>query len=143
MSDDPYQDPRRRQQLIEAILAAPPQRRAAPLAAWFMLTAVMAAHFAVLAPALAGRDWNNDFLSLLGWLVVGCGTGVTLGAISGLFDQSPLRGGILGGIMGSLVGITAVFAAEIPENRINLAFHTSALAALCILAAAVVGRWQR
>ena len=139
MSNPSFRDPPAPQESF----SAPLQRKAAPLAAWFMLTAIMAAQFAVLATALAGREWDLDLPELLGSIIAGGVVGATLGGLSGLFDQFPVRGGLLGALMGAIAGIIAVCAAMIPGERIDLAFQTSALAALCVFASAVMGRWQR
>ena len=120
-----------------------PQRKAAPLAAWFMLTAVMAALFAVLATALTAGHPDRDLIELAGVMLGNGILGAILGGLCGLFDLPRPRGALLGAIMGGLVGITATAAAFIPADRIDLAFHTSALAALCVFASALMGRWQR
>lgn len=143
MSHSDFRDPSIREEVIKAKLANPPRRRAAPLAAWFMLTAVMAAHSAVIATALAGRDLTDDVPSMLGGVAALVAGGATLGGLAGLFDQSPVRGGFLGAAMGGLVGVTTLAAVSIPGDKIDLAFHASALAAICIFAAALMGRWQR
>lgn len=108
-----------------------------------MLTAVMASQFAIVATAVTGQDWGPSLPEVLGSIVVGGFFGAILGGLSGLFDQSPLRGGMLGAITGGLIGITATSAAVIPGDKIDLAFHSSALAALCIFASALMGRWRR
>lgn len=130
-------------QIVSATLVSPPRRRAAPLAAWFMLTAVMASYCTIVATALSEansiEDWSSVLLAAFG---VGIVSGV-LGGLAGLFDQSPLRGGILGAALGAIVGITSACAAIIPHAKIDLAFHSAAVAAICIFAAALMGRWQR
>lgn len=143
MSNQPFRDVWQQQPVLQAQLAAPVQRRAAPLAAWFMLTAIMAGQCAVVATALAGRNWDSDLPELLGSMIAAGILGAVMGGLSGLFDQSPVRGGMLGALMGGLVGVTAVCAAMIPGERIDLAFHTSALAAVCVFGSALMGRWKR
>jgi hypothetical protein len=143
MSNQSFRDAWQPQPVVPAQLAVPVRRKAAPLAAWFMLTAIMAGQCAVLAAALSGRDWDQDLPELLGSMLAGGVLGAVLGGLSGLFDQSPLRGGMLGTLMGGLVGVTAVCAAMISPDNINLAFHTSALVALCVFASALMGRWKR
>lgn len=108
-----------------------------------MLTAVIATQCAIWTTALTGRDWDRELPEVLGSIVAGGIVGTVLGGLSGLFDQSPLRGGVLGAITGGLIGITAVSAALIPSNKIDLAFHSSALGALCVFASALMGRWSR
>src|SRR6187397_1349208 len=96
MSNPSFRDQAQPEPMTPARLADPLQRKAAPLAAWFMLTAVMAAHCAVLATALAGRSGETDLPEFLGVVIAGGIFGAVLGGLTGLFDQSPLRGGILG-----------------------------------------------
>jgi hypothetical protein len=130
---------------VTPVAAAAPtvQRKAAPLAAWFMLTAVMAAHFVVVATALTGQRPDRELLEVL-FAIVGAGlVGAGLGSLSGLFDVPRSRGALLGAVMGGLAGSTAVCAALIPADRIDVTFHATALAALCIFASALMGRWQR
>jgi len=137
-----FRDPPTPQQIIEARQAHPPQRRAAPLAAWFMLTAVMAAISAVLGAGIAAHSGENlvQALFLIGF---GAFCGAVPGGLSGLIDAAPIRGGLLGALMGAIAGAAAFAAALIPGEKFEFAFHTSALAALCIFAAAIMGRWRR
>ena len=143
MSNPFLRDAWQPQPSVQAQPGAPVQRKAAPLAAWFMLTAIVAGQCAVLATALAGRSWDLDLPELLGSMIAGGVLGAVMGGLSGLFDQSPVRGGMLGALMGGLVGVTAVCAAMIPGESIDLAFHTSALAAVCVFGSALMGRWKR
>lgn len=108
-----------------------------------MLTAVMAALCAIFATAVTGRDWDRELPEVVSWIVAGGILGAAIGGLSGLFDQTPLRGGVLGAITGGLIGIAAACAALIPGDKIDVAFHTSALAALCVFASALMGRWRR
>src|SRR5687767_7176937 len=117
-------------------LTPPPQRRAAPIAAWLMLTAAMGAMFAVITAGMTGaaRPINEMLLGA----ALGAVLGLLIGGLSGSFDQARMRGSALGAVMGALTGLAAVMATAIPPERIDIAFHVSAIAGLCILAAGLM-----
>ncbi len=138
-------EPPRHDEVVTARLVVPPPRRAAPLAAWLMFTAMMATLLVPIGPALANsRNERDDLLSAILYVVVGGGgLGMVIGGLSGLFDSVPMRGGLLGAATGAAVGMTTIAATTLSPEQFALAFSASALGSLGILAAAITGRWVR
>ena len=118
-----------------------PARRALPLSAYFLLTAVVAAGMAMLALATSSND-PKDMDVMLDF-TGGAAVGTVLGFIMGCFNVPRWSHALLGGVTGAAIGVVTAATTVISFGSMDQAFLISGFASLAILATAIVGRWNR